>query len=95
MPTPILDDIQTALQVQAMLRQALNTLQCEMPTEWETDSLNEVLRTLREKLDELEFQEIRRAGPQEYLLIKPLAPDAGGNSRSRLPSMSGHWMTSA
>ena len=78
MPTPILDDIQAALQVPALLRQALNTLQSEMPSEWGTGSVNEVLRTLRERLEELELQEIRRAGPAEYLMIKPLAPDAGG-----------------
>jgi hypothetical protein len=78
MPIPILDDIQAALQVSAMLRQALNTLQSEMPPEWETGNVNEVLGTLRERLEELELQEIRRAGPQESLLIKPLAPDAGG-----------------
>src|SRR6266436_1102597 len=78
MPTPILDDIQAALQVPAMLRQALNTLQSEMPPEWETGSVNEVLNTLRERLEELELREIRRAGPAEYLMIKPLAPDAGG-----------------
>jgi hypothetical protein len=78
MPIPVLDDIQTAVQVPAMLRQALNTLQDEMPPEWATGSVKEVLKTLREKLDELELQEIRRAGPLEYLLIKPLAPDAGG-----------------
>jgi hypothetical protein len=78
MPIPVLDDIQAALQVTPMLRQALNTLQCELPAEWATGSVTEMLRTLREKLDELELQEIRRVGPQEYLLIKPLAPDAGG-----------------
>src|SRR6266404_1027402 len=78
MPIPILDDIQEALQVPSMLRQALNTLQSEMPAKWETGSVNEVLNTLRKKLEELELQEIRRFGPHEYLLIKPLAPDAGG-----------------
>jgi hypothetical protein len=79
MPMQILDDIQTALQIPAMLRQALNTLQSEMPPEWETaGSVKEVLSTLREKLEELELQEIRRSGPQEYLMIKPLAPDVGG-----------------
>jgi hypothetical protein len=78
MPIPILDDIQTALAVPSMLRQALNTLQGEMPADWETGSVKETLRALRERLEELELQEIRRAGPQEYLLIKPLAPDAGG-----------------
>jgi hypothetical protein len=78
MPTPILDDIQNALQLPSRLRQALNTLQGEMPAEWEAGSVNEVLDTLREKLEELELWEIRRLGPHEYLLIKPLAPDAGG-----------------
>jgi hypothetical protein len=78
MPAPILDDIQTALDLPSMLRQALNTLQSEMPPEWETSSVTEVLNTLRRKLEELELQEIRRVGPQDYLLIKPLAPDAGG-----------------
>jgi hypothetical protein len=78
MPIPILDDIQTAVQVPAMLRQALNTLQDEMPPEWATGNVKDALKTLREKLDDLELQEIRRAGPLEYLLIKPLAPDAGG-----------------
>jgi hypothetical protein len=78
MPSPILDDIQGALQLPAILRQALNTLQGEIPAEWETGSVTEVLNALREKLEELELREIRRVGPQEYLLIKPLAPDAGG-----------------
>jgi hypothetical protein len=78
MPIPVLDDIQAAVQVPAMLRHALNTLQDEMPPEWATGNVKEALKALREKLDELELQEIRRVGPQEYLLIKPLAPDAGG-----------------
>jgi hypothetical protein len=33
MPTPIRNDIQTALHVSAMPRQALNTLQGKMPPE--------------------------------------------------------------
>jgi hypothetical protein len=76
--TPILDDIQTALQVPATLRLALNTLQGEMPPELENGGVRETLNALRDKLEEMEIQEIRRVGPQEYLLIKPLAPDAGG-----------------
>jgi hypothetical protein len=78
MPIPALDDLQTALQVPSMLRLALDTLQNEMPANWETGSVNEVLGTLRRKIGELELQEIRRSGPHEFLLIKPLAPDAGG-----------------
>jgi hypothetical protein len=78
MPIPVLDDIQNALAAPARLRQALNTLQAEMPVEWQADDVNEVLNWLRESLEALELEEIRRAGPQEYLLIKPLAPDAGG-----------------
>lgn len=78
MPVPVLDDIQAVLQVPSMLRLALNTLQDEMPPQWATGSVAEALKSLRGKLDELELREIRRAGPQEYLLIKPLAPDAGG-----------------
>jgi hypothetical protein len=78
MPIPILDDIHTALHVPAMLRQALNILQDEMPPKWATSGVSEMFRALREKLEELELQEIRLVGPQEYLLIKPLAPDAGG-----------------
>jgi hypothetical protein len=78
MDVPILDDIQTALQVPATLRLALNTLQGEMPPELESGGVRETLNALRGKLEEMELQEIRRAGPQEYLLIKPLAPDAGG-----------------
>ena len=78
MTVPILDDIQAALHVPAMLRLALNTLQDEMPPELETGDIRKMLNGLREKLQELELREIRLAGPQEYLLIKPLAPDAGG-----------------
>jgi hypothetical protein len=78
MPVPILDDIQNAVAASARLRQALNTLQAEMPVEWQADDVNEVLDTLRESLEALELEEIRRAGPQEYLLIKPLPRDAGG-----------------
>jgi hypothetical protein len=78
MPAPVLDEIESALQVAVMLRLALNTLQSEMPAAWETGSVYAGLETLRENLRELELREIRRLGPQEYLLIKPLAPDAGG-----------------
>jgi hypothetical protein len=78
MPVPIIDDIQNALAAPARLRLALNTLQAEMPVEWQADDVNEVLDMLRESLGVLELEEIRRAGPREYLLIKPLAPDAGG-----------------
>jgi hypothetical protein len=77
MPVPILDDIQAALQVPARLHHALNTLQDELPAEWQIGSVVMALGALREKLDELELREIRRVGPQEYLLIKPLAPDVG------------------
>ena len=84
MPIPILDDIQTALHVPAMLRQALNILQDEMPAKWATSGVSEMFRALREKLEELELQEIRLVGPQEYLLIKPLAPDAGGEFAGRV-----------
>lgn len=79
MSVPYVDDVQNALYIPAMLRLALNTLQGEMPVQWGTVSVRQVLNTLRGKLDELELQEIRRLGPQEYLLIKPLAPDAGAD----------------
>jgi hypothetical protein len=78
MTVPILDDIQAALHVPAMLRLALNTLQDEMPPELETGDIRKMLTGLREKLQDLELREIRLAGPHEYLLIKPLASDAGG-----------------
>jgi hypothetical protein len=78
MATPILDDIQAALYVPAQLRLALNMLQSEIPPELEADGVRETLSALRGKLQELELREIRRLGPQEYLLIKPLPPDAGG-----------------
>jgi hypothetical protein len=78
MAVPILDDIQGALQVPATLRLALNTLQDHMPAELESGGIRETLNVLRDKLEEMELQEIRHFGPQEYLLIKPLAPDAGG-----------------
>jgi hypothetical protein len=78
MPVPVLDDMQTALQVPAKLRLALNALQGEMPPELGDDGIHEALYALRGKLEEMELRELRRVGPQEYLLIKPLAPDAGG-----------------
>lgn len=78
LPAPVLDDIQGALQAPARLRHALNMLQGEMPIEWHTSSITDALNTLREKLERLELQEIRRSGPYEYLLIRPLAPDTGG-----------------
>jgi hypothetical protein len=78
MPAPILDDIQGALGEASKLRLALNALQNEMPPDWETNVVRAVLYGLRKKLEELELREIRQLGHQEYLLIKPLAPDAGG-----------------
>src|SRR5437868_6620310 len=77
MPAPILDDIQNALGDLSKLRLALNTLQNEMPMNLQTDSVREALSRLRKKLEETELEEIRRLGHWEYLLIKPLAPDAG------------------
>ena len=49
-----------------------------MPVKWETGGVRESLCTLRDNIDELGLREIRRLGPQEYLIIKPLHPDAGG-----------------
>lgn len=77
MTAMILNDIQCALQETAKVRLALNILQNEIPPGW-SDSACEALRAMREQLQELELREIRQLGPQEYLLIKPLAPDAGG-----------------
>lgn len=78
MADPILDDILSALDVPPKLRLALNTLEAEMPVMWGTGEVGAVLRALRAKLEELEMEEIRRLGPQAYLMIKPLAPDTGG-----------------
>jgi hypothetical protein len=78
MSFPVLDEIQSAFHLSAMLRQALNILQDEMPANWADGGVHETFRALREKLEELEIEEIRQVGPQEYLLIKPLAPDVGG-----------------
>jgi hypothetical protein len=77
-PAPVLDDLQAAFQETWKLRLALNTLEARIPTQWETGSVREVLRALRDNLEELELEQIRHLGPREYLLIKPLAPDAGG-----------------
>jgi hypothetical protein len=77
MPDPILDDIQAALTVSGMLRLALNTLEGEMPPDWAAGGVRDALIALRRRLEELELQEIRRLGPREYLLIKPLPPDVG------------------
>ena len=95
MPAPALDDIRNALQVPAKLRLALNTLQGEMPPELESGGVREMLFALRDRLEEVELREIRTVGPQEYLLIKPLAPAPEGNSRSKRPGTSGRLMTSA
>jgi hypothetical protein len=84
MATPILDDIQGALYVPAQLRLALNTLQSEIPPELMAGGVREMLNTLRERLEELELREIRRVGPQEYLLIKPLTPDVGGEFAEKI-----------
>jgi hypothetical protein len=75
---PSLTDIQSALCEPSKFRLALNTLQSEMPVDWEIGSVSEAFRVLRGKLEEMEMREIRSHGPREYLLIKPLAPDAGG-----------------
>ena len=57
---------------------ALNTLEGEMPVEWEAGGVREALKALRGRPEVLEVREIRRLGPREYLLVKPLAPDVGG-----------------
>jgi hypothetical protein len=79
MVTPILDDIQGALNHLWPVRLALNTLEGHiMPPLSEIDGVQEMLDLLRATLEEAELAKIRRLGPREYMMIKPLAPDAGG-----------------
>jgi hypothetical protein len=77
MPEPKLVDVEHALSGSTTLRVAINTLMFILPPELETDSVHDALRELQVKLSERELREIRDHGPREYLLIKPLAPDAG------------------
>jgi hypothetical protein len=77
MPEPELVEVERALSGSSTLRVAINTLMYNLPPELETDSVHDALRELHIKLDERELREIRDYGPREYLLIKPLAPDAG------------------
>lgn len=73
-----INDLQTAFRDSWSIRLALYTLEAETPMHWQTDSIREALKALRVTLEQSELEEIRCLGPQEYLLIKPLAPDAGG-----------------
>jgi hypothetical protein len=61
------------------LRLALHTLLHHTPLHLLDDNVSKALSALRDRLEEQEMAEIRRLGPQEYLLIKPLRPDAGGD----------------
>lgn len=74
----VLDDLEMALQETWPLRMALYTLHLQMPINWQDHTVRKGLIALYDKLQEQELKEIRRLGPQEYLVIKPLAPDAGG-----------------
>jgi hypothetical protein len=58
------------------MRLALDTLQDQLPPRWNSDDVRNVLNALRDRLEEEELSQIRRWGPREYLLIKPLRPDA-------------------
>ena len=77
-PEPDLVDIERVLSGSSTLRVAINTLHYNLPQQLATDSVHDALRELHIKLGERELREIRDYGPREYLLIKPLAPDAGG-----------------
>jgi hypothetical protein len=79
MVTPILDDIQAAFNTLWPVRLALNTLEGHiMPPLSEIDGMQEMLNLLRATLEQAELAKIRDLGPQEYMMIKPLSPDAGG-----------------
>ena len=58
------------------LRLALSTLEANVPRHWTTDDTDRALKALWDKLAEEELSQIRRWGPREYLLIKPLRADA-------------------
>jgi hypothetical protein len=72
-----LNEIEVGLGECAALRTALNTLEASLPPKWKNDGTHEVFKELRAKLEELELERLRRHGPYGYLLITPLAPDAG------------------
>ena len=76
-----LEPVRYAMQVPAKLLMALDLLEGEMPVDWETGGVRESLLTLRDNISELALREIGRLGPQEYLIIKPLAPDAWQRAR--------------
>lgn len=79
MADPAIDDVQYAFRCTWPARLALNTLEGELPGRiGEPTGLREALRALRSRLEEQELAEIRDLGSREYLLIKPLAPDVGG-----------------
>jgi len=76
LPEPVLDDTWSALGDTMSVRLALDTLETRLPPSWTSDDVRHVLNALWEKLEEEELSQIRRWGPREYLLIKPLRLDA-------------------
>jgi len=77
LPEPDLTEMWDALGDTVCLRLALNTLESNLPARWITYDACDALNALRIKLEEEELSQIRSWGPREYLLIKPLRPDAG------------------
>lgn len=78
MPDPDLTDVDCAIGGSSTLRLAVHALLHVLPEDLKTDSVRGTLNELRDRLDQRELQAILVYGPREYLLIKPLAPDAGG-----------------
>jgi hypothetical protein len=76
LPEPVLDDTWNALGDTMSMRLALDTLQNQLPPRWTSNDVRHVLNALRDSLEDEELSQIRRWGPREYLLIKPLRPDA-------------------
>lgn len=75
LPEPVLDETWNALGDTMSMRLALNTLRNQLPPHWNSHDVSHALNALRDRLEEEELTQIRRWGPREYLLIKPLRPD--------------------
>ena len=69
----------------AKLRLALNALDYEAPVQWWGDSeiVTQAFGIMRDAIEQMDLDHIRALGPSQYLVIRPLAPDAGAQIASQ------------
>jgi hypothetical protein len=69
------EDVSSPLESTRVLRLALNVLWSNMPPDMDTEPVHDALRSVHDRITEIETGALRRFGVAEhYLIIRPVSP---------------------